>query len=178
MKEKFEELKNRPFIIAAAGLLLVGVALVANPSGDIHVLGIALALLAALLQAIMAITLRFLGGHEKPETISFYFFITGIVLTAPALPFIAQGPTIEHIPAIIGVGLSGALAQWCYSVALKHTPAALVAVFNYTSLLWALLFGWLIWSDWPSYLVLVGAAVIITSNLFILIRETRSNKIP
>ena len=70
-------------------------------------------------------------------------------------------------------GGSGAAAQWLYSIALKLTPAALVAVMNYTSLIWAMLFGWLVWNDWPLPVVFVGAAIIVASNALIVWRENR-----
>ena len=74
-------------------------------------------------------------------------------------------------PLLFGIGLSGAAAQWLYSIALKYTPAAIVAVVNYSSIVWATLFGWLVWSEWPLPIVLMGAAVIISANLLIAWRE-------
>lgn len=151
----------------------LGVALMSNPNGAINGLGVTVALTAAFLQAIMSILLRHLGGHESPQTITFYFFIIGTALTGMAMPFVATTLTWEEIPLFIGVGLAGVAAQWLYSVAMKHTPAAVVAVFNYTSLVWAMLFGWLIWKDWPLPIVFAGSAVVIGANLLIVWRENR-----
>ncbi len=149
----------------------IGVSIMVSPAGEANILGVAVALCAALLQAFMNILLRHLGGHESPETITFYFFVIGTLLTALALPFVATGPTLTEIPFLLGVGLSGAAAQWFYSIALKYTPAAVVAALSYSSLVWAILFGWLIWNDWPLPVVFVGAAVVIASNLLIVWRE-------
>jgi drug/metabolite transporter (DMT)-like permease len=151
----------------------VGVAIMVNPTGETNTLGVTIALCAALLQAFMSILLRHLGGHELPQTITFYFFVIGTFLTGLALPFVATGPTLAEIPLFFGVGLSGAAAQWLYSIALKHTPAAVVAVLNYSSIIWAMLFGWLIWNDWPLPVVLAGAGVVIASNMLIAWRESR-----
>jgi drug/metabolite transporter (DMT)-like permease len=60
-----------------------------------------------------------------------------------------------------------------YAVALKNAPASIVAVLNYTSIIWAMLFGWLIWNDWPTTIVLIGAGVIIATSLLIAWRESR-----
>jgi drug/metabolite transporter (DMT)-like permease len=151
----------------------VGVAIMVNPTGETNTLGVTIALCAALLQAFISILLRHLGGHELPQTITFYFFVIGTFLTGLALPFVATGPTLAEIPLFFGVGLSGAAAQWLYSIALKHTPAAVVAVLNYSSIIWAMLFGWLIWNDWPLPVVLAGAGVVIASNMLIAWRESR-----
>jgi drug/metabolite transporter (DMT)-like permease len=151
----------------------VGVAIMANPQGDVNALGLALALGAALMQAVMGIMLRHLGGWESPETISLYFFLIGLSVTALAMPFVAVAPTWPEAPLLVAVGLAGAAAQWLLSVAYRHTPAAVVAVFNYTNLVWATLLGWLVWNEWPAPVVLIGATIVIGANLLIIWRETR-----
>ena len=151
----------------------VGVAIMANLTGEVNTLGVSIALFAALLQGFMSILLRYLGGHERPETVTFYFFVIGTFLTGLVLPFVANTPTLAEIPLFFGVGLSGAAAQWLYATALKYTPAAVVAVVNFSSIVWATLFGWLIWNEWPLPIVFVGAAVVIGSNILIVWREHR-----
>lgn len=150
-----------------------GVIIMTRPTGDVYVFGIVVALCAAFLHAILQIILRYLGRYETPETISFYFFVVGAVVTAIALPFVAVTPTLGEIPLLLGVGLSGAAAQWLLSVAYKNAPAAVVTVFNYTSVIWATLFGWMIWDEWPLPAVMTGAAIIIASSILIIWRESR-----
>ena len=55
-------------------------------------------------------------------------------------------------------------------------PAATVVPYTYTSLLWAILLGWLIFADAPTPLMLLGAAIIVASGLFVLHREARRAK--
>lgn len=162
-----------PFRWSAVVVGFIGVAVMANPAGQISRLGVALALAAAILQALLTILLRHLGGHERPETISFYFFLIGTVVTGLGMPFVAAPVELAELPLLLGVGLAGAAAQLLYTVALKHTPAAIVAVFNYTSIVWSMLFGWMIWHDWPLPIVLAGASVVIAANLLLVWRENR-----
>lgn len=162
-----------PYRWTAVLVGFIGVAIMVNPTGETNTLGVILALCAALMQAFMSILLRHMSGHERPETITFYFFIIGTFVTGLALPFVATGPTLDEIPLFFGIGLSGAAAQWLYSIALKNIPAAIVAVFNYSSIVWAMLFGWLIWNDWPLPIVLLGSVVVIASNMLIAWRESR-----
>jgi drug/metabolite transporter (DMT)-like permease len=162
-----------PYRWTAVLVGFVGVAIMVNPTGETNTLGVTLALCAALMQAFMSILLRHMSGHERPETITFYFFVIGTFVTGLALPFVATGPTLAEIPLFFGIGLSGAAAQWLYSTALKNTPLAVVAIFNYSSIVWAMLFGWLIWSDWPLPIVLAGSVVVIASNMLIIWRESR-----
>lgn len=162
-----------PWRWSAIAIGFVGVMIMTRPSGEVLVLGVSVALFAAFLHATLQIILRYLGRYESPATISFYFFIIGAVLTSAAMPFIAVMPTVAEIPLLLGVGLSGAAAQWLLSVAYRNARAAIVTVFNYTSIVWAMLFGWLIWNDWPVTTVLIGALIVIASNVLIAWRESR-----
>jgi drug/metabolite transporter (DMT)-like permease len=165
-----------PYRWAAVVVGFVGVIIMARPTGDVYVLGISVALFAALMHATLQIILRYLGRYESPETISFYFFVIGTFITALAMPFVAVTPTMNEVPLLLGVGLSGAAAQWLLSVAYVNAPAAVVSVFNYTSIIWATLFGWMIWNEWPLPAVLGGASIVIGSSVLIIWRESRLHK--
>ena len=166
-----------PYRWAAVAMGFIGVVIMAHPSGDVYTLGIVVALIATLMHASLQIILRYLGRFESPETISFYFFVIGVFLTALPLPFIAVRPTLAEVPLLIGVGLSGAGAQWLLSVAFRNAKAAVVTVFNYSSIVWATLFGWMIWNEWPLPTVMAGAAVVIASNILMIWRESRLGRI-
>ena len=159
----------------AAGF--VGVLIMLHPSGGVYALGVAIALSAALLQAGMQTMLRHLGRYELPETVTFYFFLIGMFVSGLALPFIAVAPSLAEIPLLLGVGLSGAVAQFLLSTAFRNAPAAIVTVFNYSGIVWATLFGWLIWDEWPLPIVLTGAGVVIAANILIIWRESRVRRI-
>lgn len=166
-----------PYRWAAVAMGFIGVIVMAHPSGEVNTLGILVALSATLMHATLQIILRYLGRFESPETISFYFFVIGVFLTALPLPFIAVRPTPDEIPLLLGVGLSGAGAQWLLSVAFHNARAAIVTVFNYSSIVWATLFGWIIWGDWPLPTVMAGAAIVIASNILMIWRESRLGRI-
>jgi len=162
---------------SAVAIGFIGVLIMSHPSGDVYTLGILVALFAALLHAVLQIILRYLGRYESPETISFYFFVIGVFLTALPLPFIAVRPTMAEVPLLIGVGLSGAAAQWLLSIAFRNARAAIVTVFNYSSIVWAAVFGWMIWNEWPMPTVIAGAAVVIASNILMIWRESRLGRV-
>ncbi len=166
-----------PYRWAAVAIGFIGVVIMSHPSGEAYTLGIMVALCASLMHATLQIILRYLSRYESPETISFYFFIIGTFLTALPLPFIAVRPTMAEIPLLIGVGLSGAAAQWFLSIAFRNARASIVTVFNYSGIVWATLFGWMIWNEWPLPTVIAGAAVVICSNILMIWRESRLGKI-
>ena len=166
-----------PYRWAAVVIGFVGVVIMAHPSGQVYAVGIAVALCAALMHAILQIILRYLGRYERPETVACYFFIVGTFLCALPLPFIAVRPTWAEAPLLFGVGLSGAAAQWLLSIAFRNARAAIVTVFNYSGIIWATLFGWMIWQEWPLPAVMAGAAVVIASNLLMIWRESRLGRL-
>ncbi len=166
-----------PYRWSAVAIGFIGVVIMLRPSGEMYTLGVFVAISAALMHAALQITLRYLGRYESPETVTFYFFTIGTVLTALAMPFVAVRPTMAEVPLLLGVGLSGALAQWLLSIALKNAPVAIVTVFNYSGIIWATLFGWMIWNEWPLPTVITGAIVVIASTIVMVWRESRLGKI-
>ncbi len=166
-----------PYRWSAVVIGFAGVVIMTSPVGNVSGLGVLVAITAALMHATLQIILRYLGRFERPETVTFYFLVIGTLITALPLPLVAVTPALAEIPLLFGVGLSGAMAQWLLSTAFRHAPAAIVTVFNYSGIVWATLFGWLIWNDWPLPTVLMGAGVVIASNGLILWRESRRGRI-
>ncbi len=166
-----------PWRWSAVLIGFVGVFIMAQPSGQVYALGILVALASSLMHAALQITVRYLGPYERPETITFYFFLIGTILTALPLPFIAVQPTLAEVPLLLGVGLSGAAAQWLITTAFRNARAAIVTVFNYSGIVWATLFGWLIWNEFPAPVVMAGAAVVIASNMLVVWREARQGRL-
>jgi drug/metabolite transporter (DMT)-like permease len=166
-----------PYRWSAVAIGFTGVVIMLRPSGGMYTLGVAITMSAACMHAVLQIMLRYLGRYESPETVTFYFFIIGTFLTALALPFVAVKPTMAEVPLLLGVGLCGAAAQWLLTVAFKNAQAAVVTVFNYSTIIWAALFGWLIWNEFPLPTVIAGGAVVIASNIVVIWRESRVRKI-
>jgi drug/metabolite transporter (DMT)-like permease len=166
-----------PYRWSAVIVRFIGVVIMANPGGEVFTLGILIALGAALVHATLQIILRYLGPYETPETISFYFFAIGILLTALPMPFIGVRPTLAEVPLLLGVGLSGTAAQWLLSIAYRHARAAIVTVFNYSQIIWSTLFGWMIWNEWPLPHVMLGATIVIASNFLMIWRESRLGRL-
>lgn len=161
---------------AAVIIGFFGVLIMLQPTGVVNMMGVGLALTAAMMHATLQTILRHLGKFEKPETITFYFVMIGTVVAALPLPFVARPPTLEEIPLLFGVGLTGALAQWMLSIAYKNAPVSVVTVFNFSGIIWATLFGFVIWGDWPSSAIWIGGTIVIASNIFIVYRESRKRQ--
>ncbi len=170
-----------PYRWSAIVVGFIGVICVAQPGGDWNMLGVALGLTAGFFNAILGTLLRLLGRTERPETMTFYFLLIGALILAPIMPFIGTLPRQDEIGLLFGLGVSGALMQYLLSMAFKYAPAALATVFNYTQIIWATLFGWAVFGDWPAVNILIGAAIIIGSSIIVILRErylARKGRLP
>jgi S-adenosylmethionine uptake transporter len=72
---------------------------------------------------------------------------------------------------MLTVGVVAAFCFLCITRALALAPASLLAPFQYSSILWAALFGWMVWQDVPTPHILIGNAILIASGLFVFYRE-------
>lgn len=154
----------------------IGVLIMLNPTGNVNMHGAFLALSAACMHAILQTILRSLGKKESPETVTFYFVFIGAFVSLIPMPIVFKMPTWNEIPLILGLGLSGAMAQFLLSNAYKQAEAATVTAFNYSGLIWATLFGWMFWNEWPTIYIWIGGFIVIASNIFIAYREHMLSK--
>lgn len=153
----------------------IGVLVMLQPGGTapVNLNGVGLALSAAMMHATLQVILRKLGQTEKPETVTFYFVFIGTFISLIPMPLVFTPLLVSEIPYIIGLGLTGLLAQFLLSTAYKNAPASIVTVFNYSGIIWATLFGWMFWNEWPDYAIFIGGFIVIASNVFIVFREQK-----
>ncbi len=150
----------------------VGVVLVARPSGDALFNKASLVGLgAALCIALVDIALRDLGRTDDPLTTVFYFIAFGVLFTAPYTLLKGAFPKPDMIPWILGMGVFAAIQQVAKTTAYKFAEASLLAPYTYSAIFWATLIGWLIWDQLPTQVVVIGIALIVCSNLFIVLKE-------
>lgn len=161
-----------PWRWAAVGVGLLGVLVIINPTGNLDPLGTTVALTAAFGIAAAMVCIRKLGNTEHSLTIVFYFFLTGTIMTAIAMPWYWSAPSFLGFFYMVMSGISGMVAQIFLTNAYANAPAAYVSPFNYLGIVFATFFGWAIWADVPAAHVMIGAGIVILSGLFILYRET------
>ena len=132
--------------------------------------GVAFLLLAAFLNASYQLLTRGVRDDD-PMTSLLYTAAAGAVVSSAILPWFWQTPALADWPLFVASGLAGALGHLCLIRAFRAAPASVVAPFSYSSLIWATLFGFLIWGDWPDSWTWVGASLIVGSGLYIYHRE-------
>lgn len=140
-------------------------------SGGAGTAGIAAALANALLSAISMLLVRQMSASESSAAIAAWQALISTALTALLLPFGWITPPWRDLPYLVAIGLSGGIAQYWVTQAYRFGPASVMGAYSYTSMLWAVLFGWLVWGDVPGPVVLLGSAIVVASGLYILHRE-------
>jgi drug/metabolite transporter (DMT)-like permease len=154
-----------------------GVLVMTNPGGGWFSgsagLGAGMGVLAAFMSAMMTITIRQLNKTEPPVRIVFYFAAIGAILFGGLTGlFFWVTPNLPELAGLAVIGLIGGLSQLLMTYAYRNAPASTLAPFGYVSILWSTMLGYLIWSDLPGQRMLIGAAVVIVSGLYIIYRET------
>ncbi len=149
-----------------------GVLIVAQPGGGHFPLwGAATGLLGAFGTASVSILLRHITRTETALTTVFWFSTLSLLPLGIVYAVVARGHPLEVWLLLAGVGMIGGLAQLAMTGALGLGPVSVVVPMDYSSLLWATLFGWAIFGTLPSAALWIGAPVIVASGLYILWRE-------
>jgi drug/metabolite transporter (DMT)-like permease len=154
----------------------IGVILIAQPSGEVQALGVALAITAAFFHSAVHIILRKMRS-ESSLTITFYFILSGAFFPALLLPWFYSGmPSAHDLLLFLGLGATGGLAQYTLTKSFTAAPASVIAPFNMTGLIWASLFDVLIWNHIPGWPIFAGGGIILAAKLYIIHRERLAAK--
>jgi drug/metabolite transporter (DMT)-like permease len=98
-----------------------------------------------------------------------------VVLTlffALLLPLGFTPPTAQDAVALVASGVMNGLGQYWWTRALYLAPASAVSPFYYFMLIWAMVLGFVFWGDVPTAALLLGAAIVVASGLFLLWHES------
>jgi len=127
--------------------------------------------------ACVAISVRSLSKTEPNYRIAFYFtFLCSVLGIATIFKGDWVLPTKIDFLIFIIMGLCGSIANLLLTQSYRLAEASLVTPIKYLSLVFAIVFGFLIWSEIPKLLTLFGALLVITSSLIIFMRENKLKK--
>ncbi|CAK10116.1 MULTISPECIES: DMT family transporter [Rhizobium] len=161
----------------AVGVGFVGVLIACNPIGLTISWPVYLALQAAVLWACAMVLLRKTSLHEKTIiqlAVSNVFFLA---MTGVAVIWTWRTPDMTQLALLIATGVVAGCAQFALFEGMRQAPVSVLAPFEYSSLIWAFLLGYLIWADIPTPNVVVGAAMILGAGLIIIVSEKLRRRI-
>lgn len=121
--------------------------------------------LAGLLSAITAgaayTVIRSLSKDEEPSTIVFYFSFISIIVMFPLMLMNFIVPTPVQLFWLLGTGFFASIGQFMVTMAYKYAPAGEVSVYNYSSIVFSIVVGYIIWAEIPDFYSLLGGGLII-----------------
>jgi drug/metabolite transporter (DMT)-like permease len=170
----------RAYRLAAVALGLVGVLIVLYPrlsgltvesASKLETVGAMAVLMSTVFSALAACFVRKLVQTESTSAIVFYFSTTCSVLALMTLPFGWVIPAPEQLALLVGAGLLGGVGQILLTSSYRHADTAVIAPFEYTSILLALAVGWYVFDEAPTVPMLAGAGIVVVSGLIIIFRE-------
>ena len=161
----------RRWLAVLAGFL--GVVVIVRPGGATFQLISLLPVATALVYALLMLSARWVDPRESVWTLLVYLTGAGALLSALIVPLVWVPIRGEDLWLFAGIAIFGTVGMTLMTQAFRLAPAVVVAPLDYTGLVWATLFGWLIWRESPDVMTLCGAAIIIASGIFSIFREKR-----
>lgn len=160
---------RRIFGIAAA---LTGAMIIIRPGADVFSPAALLALAAGLFYALYALTTRFLGRDESILTSFLYTALAGTVAASALVVPVWQSPAPADAGLFLLLGSVGAAGQFLLIRSLTLAEAGAVAPFGYLGVVFATLYGLVLFGEVPDAATLTGAVVIVGAGVYVWHRET------
>ena len=172
-----EKVGPHRWAVVATGFL--GVLIILQPGTDTFQIAAILPVIAAFFYAVLMIMTRQLRHHSTSSGMTLWGTVATITIASLSLllpweAFAWTLPTTEDLFLLLGMACVATTAHYLTGQAYRYAPAAVIAPFDYTMLIWGIIFGWVFWQEIPEPHVLAGAAVIIASGLYIIYRESRA----
>jgi drug/metabolite transporter (DMT)-like permease len=82
-------------------------------------------------------------------------------------------PTLSQLCLLVAAGISGGVAQILMTLSLRHAQASLLAPFEYSTMLWSVLLGYILLNQLPVATTIAGAIIVAAAGLFAVWREHR-----
>lgn len=168
-----ERVRLRRWMAVIVGL--GGVIVVLRPGVTQFEPGHGAALIAACGSALASIIVRKIGNEERPVVLVIYPMLTNFVVMGALTAFVYKPMPVEHLALNAAMAALGFTASMIIIYAYKAAEAVIVAPMQYSQILWAVIFGALLFDEWPDAITLIGAGIIIGSGVYIVAREGRAD---
>lgn len=150
---------------------LSGILVVLQPTDVDFSLGHVAALAAAFFSACTSVVTRKIGSREHSVTLILYPMLANVVVSGFLLLFYYQPMAGDALLKMCGIGMLSVLAQWLMINAYRRCEAQYIAPMQYSQMLWAILYGTLVFNEPANSHVFLGAAIIVISGLLFIWRE-------
>jgi drug/metabolite transporter (DMT)-like permease len=149
----------------------IGVMIIIRPGIGIVHWAVILPLITALFWANYQITTRILSRTDSALTTLFFTAAGGLFFTTFAVWLVWVTPTVKQWFILAWLGLLGSMGHYLLIKAFELAPASMLAPFSYTSILWSILLGYVLFGNFPDEWTIAGVVIIVSSGLYIIQRE-------
>ena len=168
-----ETVRLRRWVAVIVGL--IGVLVVLRPGAEPLTLGHLAAVLAAVGGSVASIVVRKIGADERPVVMLLYPMVVNFVVMAALLPMVYEPMPIEHLGLLGIVAALAWMASRLVITAYQEGEAAIIAPMQYSQIIWASIYGFFFFEEVIDLPTAIGAAIIIASGVYIVVRESRSD---
>ncbi len=133
--------------------------------------GIVYAVAGSVINAGTMIQTRHLTKSERTSSIVFYFSVICALSGLATWPFGWIMPSAAEFATLTAIGFLGGMAHILLTESYRYASASVVAPFDYTSMVWALVLGYAMFGETPTAMIVLGSAIIAGAGLFVIWRE-------
>ncbi|MGV1793314.1 DMT family transporter [Rhizobium sp. A37_96] len=151
----------------------IGVAIAANPSHSPNLVPALMCVVAGFCWAWSTILIRLVSRSETTLTQMYATSLLFGIACALSFPWIWKTPDASGWALMLGLGVISTIGQFLLYEGFRYAPASTLAPIEYSGLVWAFIYGYLIWAEIPAANVFVGALLIIASSLLLVLWERR-----
>ena len=162
----------------ATAVGFVGVLIMMQPGASSIEPAVLTGLLGALAVGGALITVKLIAPYDAPVTIMLTFSIATVVMATIPAAFVWQTPTNDELLLFMGLGIVASLGQYCFIQAFTVGEATVMSPIDYVQIILGSTAGFLIFNERPGIETFIGAAVIVISTLYIVMRGARVQATP
>ncbi|TXI10834.1 MAG: DMT family transporter [Rhizobium sp.] len=151
----------------------IGVAIAANPSHSPNLVPAAMCLVAGFCWAWSTILIRLVSRSETTLTQMYATSLLFGLACALSFPWVWKTPDASGWALMLGLGVVSTIGQFLLYEGFRYAPASTLAPIEYSGLVWAFIYGYVIWAEIPAVNVFAGALLIIVSSLLLVVWERR-----
>lgn len=160
----------------AVGVGFLGVLIMLRPGTEAFTIYGLMAVAAAACAGLVMVIVRIMARTDSPTTILTWQAIgVGLIIAIPAIYF-WEWPTGMQWLLLLSMGIISYLAQMANIYAYKWGEASVLASLDYVRLLYATLFGWLVFATLPGIATWIGAGVIVAASIYTIWREAKKKQ--
>ncbi|GKX29666.1 membrane protein [Vallitalea longa] len=171
LKEKLSKIQ-----IPALLFVFIGSLLIIKPQFSFDIIPALSGLLSAICAGAAYTLVRLLKNKENPSTIVFYFSFVSVIAMIPLTILNFQMPVGSQWLYLIGTGVFAAIGQYGLTFAYKYAPAAEISIYNYTTIIFAAIMGFIVWGELPDGLSILGSIIIIATAITMFLYQNRINR--